>query len=132
MIKTISAKSLKYEPSVTEMRKVLATTIDENKLQLLFYECLHKTKLNNITTSNYYESLNMILYRLSQLKTDAATKILVSLYSDITVGWDAGPSILASDAVVKCGKLALPYLDSKKAKDARLIKLINDGINIAF
>ncbi len=78
----------------------------------------------------YAEALNLILYELAERQDPSDAAVLVDLYLDPAAGWDAGASLLAGDAVVKCGKTALPYLRQKKGGQrdvAGLIQLIEAG-----
>jgi hypothetical protein len=88
----------------------------------------------------HFESLNLILYRLAEIRTSDAARVLVALWSDPKAGWDAGSAEAACDAVVKCGKPTLPFLRQKEIElhqkkrgappasiACRLMKLIESG-----
>jgi hypothetical protein len=81
----------------------------------------------------YWESKNLILYRLAEVQTPEAAKVLVELWCDPKAGWDAAPGEMAADAVVKCGKSALPYLKKINSRNANeLIELIESGSKTTF
>lgn len=112
-------------------------------LRTIFHQCVkvwHATRLESQPQEQmqwldpYYETLVCIVYRLSRIGSDEAAKVLVELYRDDSVGWDAGFSLCGADAIVKCGKAALPHLEKKKDlhRLERLIFLIRSGASTAF
>lgn len=119
----------------TRMRDWLKQISDPEELRTLFWECVTawrtgpevpQSRLQWI--SPHYESSNDILYRLAEIQTPEAAKVLVDLWGDPKAGWDAGPALCADDAVVRCGKMALPFLKkTKSGKKGRVIKLIESG-----
>lgn len=112
---------------------------DPEQLRTLFWECHSASRtaprapqemLQRIDP--HAESGNLILYRLADMHTPDAAKVLVDLWSDSKAGWDGGRAEMAGDAVVICGKAALPFLRDKKdsgRNTARLIELIESGAN---
>ena len=110
---------------------------DSNELKTLFYQCQAKWKsqpevpqdrLQWIDPS--HESRNLIMYRLAGLKTPEAAKVMVDIYCDKTVGWDAHPSEMAADAIAGRSEFTLPILKEKQksgADVAWLIKLLESG-----
>lgn len=76
-----------------------------------------------------------IMYRLAELKTEEAARVLIDLRFNKKARWDAGSSFFASRAVLQSGKLALPYLEEVetnsggylKREATRLIDLIRKG-----
>ncbi len=86
---------------------------------------------------NEVEIPNLILNRLAAIKTDEALKVLVDLWADPEAHWDAGPSELACDTVLSCGKAVLPLLEAKRPgpdpeRIEHLIKLIQSGATTAL
>ena len=84
----------------------------------------------------HFDSRELILYRLAEIKTPAAAEVLVDLYCDREVGYDAGFSLTADDAVVQCGRLALPFLKAKQGgphRDvSRVMALVESGATTGF
>lgn len=73
------------------------------------------------------------LYRLAELENGATH--LVMLLEDEALSWDAGHSLVLSDALVRCGKAALPKLRTvtrRKHLADRCIELINRGAKTAI
>ncbi len=112
------------------------------ELRTLFWKCksvwrakpeVSQDKLQWIDP--HYASLNLILYRLAEIQTSDAAKVLVDLRCDPKGEWDGHYSEAAGDAVVKCGKVALPFLREKKdsgVDTTRLIQLIESGATTGF
>lgn len=112
-------------------------------LKTVFYRCVkvwHATRLEpkpqeQLTWLDpHFETLESVMYRLSEIGSDEAARVMVELYCDDSVGWDAGFSLEGADAIVKCGKAALPHLEQRNDPErlARLIALIRAGEKTAF
>ena len=137
-VSIIEANSMVSDPELTdtneEFQKTakqfnahLATTSNAAHLKLLFYECLQHD-LGIYRAYSYHDGMNAIMYRLAGIGTDEAAKTMVDLYADRSVGWDGGFSLQAEDAIVRCGKPALPYLEKcNKHSMQRIIHLIKAG-----
>src|SRR5208282_1150292 len=102
---------------VTQMDGWLKPIDDPQALREIFWKChalgkgLTETPQDKIQwIEPHSESLYLIMYRLSEIKTPEAAAVLVELYWDPKAGWDGGAGEAASDAVVRCGKAALPFL----------------------
>ena len=79
-----------------------------------------------------------ILYRLAEIKTDTSAKVLVDILLDENVHYQAHSAETLGDAIVRCGKPCLPYLQKigkghrqKYAAD-EMIKAINEGRETFF
>ena len=127
-----------YDREITgQISRSLKTLAKPSDLRETFWLCHSKSRSMPLTPQDrlqwinpYDEALNLILYELADRKDPACAAILVDLYLDPAVGWDAGASLMAGDAVVKCGKPALPFLRERQGEKpgvGRLIQLIEDG-----
>ena len=132
-----------YHNSVSgKMQKWLSGIVSPERLRKLFWDCHTAWKSQPAGSQDrlqwidpYSDSLNLIMYRLAEIRTEESTRILIDLYCDPKAGWDAGAALGASDAVVKCGTNCLPFLKNKEKTRpdvARLIKLIESGANTGF
>jgi len=110
-------------------------------LKTVFYRCLALMRATpeapqeQLTWMDLnYETLESVMHRLSKIGSDEAAQVMVELYCDKTVGWDAGFSLCGADAIVKCGKAALPYLERNKDREdiKWLIALIRSGAREAL
>ncbi len=132
-----------YDSAVMDQMDSWLRHLDDPKeLKALFYKCLLESKDQSETPQEqlqwinpYFESRNLVMYRLAAMKTPDAAEVLVDLYCDPTAGWDAHASEMAGDAVVKCGRPALPFLKKRAASGTHipwLIHLIESGAETGF
>ena len=115
---------------------------DPEEFRILFWKCHSAWKAKPAVAQDqlqwidpHAESKNLILYRLADIRTSDAARVVVDLCYDPKAGWDGDCGLAAEDAVVKCGKVALPFLREKNeaGRDAhRLIRLIESGGTTAF
>ncbi len=119
------------------MRTWLGVVNAPEDLERLFWACQKRSDAEPEDQGRlqwvnpYYESRNLILYRLADIGTPEAARILVDLRFAPEAGWDGGASLLAGDAVVICGRVALPFLREKLRSGenaSRLIELIEAGV----
>ncbi|GAA5497416.1 hypothetical protein Rhal01_03612 [Rubritalea halochordaticola] len=73
------------------------------------------------------------IYKLATFDDGAA--YLVKLMEDKNMDWDAGHSLVLQDAIVRCGKDALPHLQKVRNHPdlaERCIEMINQGAKTAL
>lgn len=129
-----------YDKSVYGQLKVIVEKVPSaTELKMLFVECHRLWKMAPEApqehlqwVDSYCESRNAIIYRLGEMKSEEAAKVLVELFADDTFGWDGGFSLDVCNAITRCGKLALPHLaklDSGERKERvqQLMSLIEKG-----
>jgi hypothetical protein len=114
-----------YESLVMTMTGHLAQLERPEDLRTAFYRCLEvgraqpEPSQDRLTWVNpYLESMNLIMYRLAEMRSAEAARVLVDLYCDPQAGWDAHAAERAADAVARCSELTLPLLKDKQAAGA--------------
>jgi hypothetical protein len=73
-----------------------------------------------------------ILFRLAELDSEEATKILVDLYSNDTLSWGGESGLNGGNAISRCGRRALSHLKStdfgaRKAVVRQIVACIEKG-----
>ena len=126
-----------YQTVVGKMKSWLEPIQDPNELKMLFYQVYEKWRSQPETSQDrltwidpFHESRNLIMYRLGDLKTPEAARIMVEIFCDTTVQWGAHPREMAADAILRCGKPALPFLKQNEKNNsdaATLVKWIESG-----
>jgi hypothetical protein len=125
-----------------KMKNWLRQIDKPEQLRELFWKCDSKWRAQPEAPQEhlqwidpYAASLELIMYRLAEIKTSESAAVLVELYCDPKAGWDAGAALGAGDAVVKCGTIALPFLKNsidKGLDTRRIIQLIESGATTGF
>lgn len=114
---------------------------DPEELRKLFWKCHRIAEESGPTSQDrlqwidvHAETPNLVMYRLAEIGTEGAAEVLVDLYVAPDAGWDAHSAEMADDAVVRCGKPALPFLELHAGERgvARLIRLIREGAKSGF
>jgi len=132
-----------YDSVHGRIKSWLNQIAEPERLRTLFCQCHVKWKAQPEAPQEklswicpYSMSLNLILYRLAEIKSETAAKTLVALFCD-------GPVVsgghAACDAVVKCGRATLPFLRERRKPDTDdtdiitwLIKRIESGATTAY
>jgi len=111
-----------YREVYAELREIVGEIASPQELKELFYECC---KAKNdwerpdewISSINpYWEATNAIIFRLPELKSDEATKVLIELFMDEDIGWDGEWSLNICNAISRCGERAIPYLSEIRSE----------------
>lgn len=126
-----------YQIVIDKMDSWLKPIRQPKDLKELFYQChaqwrsqLQPPQDRLTWIDPYFETLALIMYRLSDLRTDEAARTMVDLYCDKTIGWDAHFSEMGADAMARCSELTLPVLKERQksgADVAWLIRLLESG-----
>lgn len=107
------------------------------ELKTVFYLCHTLYKKRPETSQDqlkwvciYHLSLSAVMSRLSDLKTPEAVHLMVELYCDKNVRWDGGFALEGVEAILQCGKLALPCLEARRDRRnvEEIIGLIKKGV----
>jgi len=110
-----------------------------SELKTLFLECNQRWKSAPEMPQErlqwvdpHCEAQNAILFRLADINSGEATKVLIDLYADETLGWDGEFSLNAGNAISRCGSKALPHLaklqlGARKGAIQRIMSCIEKG-----
>lgn len=109
-----------------QMAKILAGITDVAVLREVFYRCVPITRQWQARpgVNPYWQAEMAVLFRLAELRTDAAAKVLVGLLSDGDLRWEGEAATNIGTAITRCGPPCLPYLDGL-ADDHAQKKLAN-------
>ena len=117
----------------------LQKTDSPNLLKSYFYECekvKNETGYAGIKLEEgfpllLYQTQENILFRLAEIKTEAAAKVLVDIYADDEFHFDAGYALSLGEAMVQCGEIIVPLLEEKKSLrpviSGRVLECIQKG-----
>ena len=109
-----------------QMATVLAGITDVAVLRDVFYRCVPITRQWQARpgVNPYFQAEMAVLFRLAELRTDAAAKVLVGLLSDEGLRWEGEAATNLGTAITRCGQPCLPYLD-ELSDDHQQKKLAN-------
>ena len=96
-----------------QMATVLAGITDVAVLRDVFDRCVPITRQWQARpgVNPYWQAEMAVLFRLAELRTDAAAKVLVGLLSDEGLRWEGEAATNIGTAITRCGQPCLPYLD---------------------
>lgn len=106
-----------HEQVYGKIKAVIRPLSSVSELNTLFLEChrrwrtapeLPQEKLQWIDPNS--QACDAVLFRLAELDSEDATKVLVDLYANNAFHWDGEFSLRASHAISRCGTRAIPYL----------------------
>ncbi len=100
-----------------QVQGIVGRVSSASDLKTLFLECTRLLKARPdspqerlIWIDAHDEAKKAIVFRLAELDSEEATKVLIDMFTDDSLGFDGESALNACNAISRCGQRALPHL----------------------